>query len=49
MYTTEVLENIRRIDTVDSVTITDNTDFNYDVDFTVTSINDEKISGSVTI
>ena len=49
MYTTEVLENIRRIDTVDSVTITDNNDFNYDVDFTVTSINDEKISGSVTI
>ena len=49
IYITEVLENIRRIDSVDSLTITNNNDAEYNVDFTVTSINDETISGSVTL
>ena len=49
LYTTEVLENMRRVESVDSVNITDNNDSNYNIDFTITSINDEKISGSVTI
>ena len=49
LYATEVLEKMRRIDSVDSVTITDNNDAHYNVSFTVTGINDEKISGSVTI
>lgn len=49
LYATEVLEKMRRIDSVDSVTITENDVSSYNIDFTVTGINDEKISGSVTI
>lgn len=49
LYLSETLERMRRIKTVDSINIKSNQDSGYDVDFTVTSINDETIQGSVTI
>jgi len=49
LFTMEVLENMRRIQTVNKVTVTDSDACSYNIDFNVTSISDETITGSVTI
>lgn len=46
LFITDVLENMRRIKEVNNITITDN-HYSYSVEFTVTSINDEIVMGSV--
>ena len=47
-YVTEVLEKMRRIYTVNSVTITKMNDGQLLLEFNITSINDEIVAGSVT-
>lgn len=48
-FITEVLENMRRINEVNELTITDCGEQKYKVYFNVTSINDEIVSGEVEI
>lgn len=49
LFVTEVLEKMRRIQTVNQVTVTDSTESAYQIDFNVTSISDEIVTGSVTL
>lgn len=49
IFIEETLENMRRIQTVDSLEITENEADSYHVKFTVTSINDEIIQGEVNL
>ena len=51
LYITEVLENMRRIQEINSIKVTDSdTDsYSYNVDFNVTSVTDEIVSGGVLI
>ena len=49
LFTMEVLENMRRIQTVNNVTVSDSSICSYNIEFNVTSISDETITGSVTI
>lgn len=49
LFIVQVLENMRRIETVNSVTVTDDDSSSYLIEFNVTSISDEIVTGSVTI
>lgn len=49
LFVTEVLEKMRRIKTVNQVTVTDSTESSYNISFNVTSIEDEIVTGSVTL
>ena len=49
VFVTNVLEEIRRIDKVNEINVTDGEDCLYRVYFNVTSINDEIVSGEVGI
>jgi len=49
LFTSEVLENMRRIQTVNSVTVSDDDSCSYLIEFNVTSISDEIVTGSVAI
>lgn len=49
LFTMEVLENMRRIEEVNWIEITDSEDYTYKITFNVTSINDEMVEGSVEI
>ena len=49
LFTVEVLENMRRIQEVNWIEITDSQDHNYTITFNVTSINDEIVEGSVEV
>ena len=49
VYISEVLENMRRIQEVNSLSVTDSDTYSYLVDFNVTSINDEIVTGSVNL
>lgn len=47
LFITEVLENMRRIKDVNWITVTEAEDGKYNVEFNVTSINDDMVNGSV--
>ena len=47
VFIEEVLENMRRIQTVDSLDITETDAYSYEVKFSVTSITDEIIQGEL--
>lgn len=49
LFISEVLENMRRIQQLNSLKVSDSNAGSYLVEFTVTSINDETITGSVNI
>ena len=49
LFVTEVLENMRRVLSVDQVTITDDDRHSYRIEFKVTSISNEIVTGSVVI
>lgn len=49
LFTEEVLENMRRIESVNSVKVTEDNYHSYLIEFNVTSISDEIITGSVVI
>lgn len=49
LFICEVLEKMRRIQEVNWINVTETEDGKYNVEFNVTSINDEIINGSVTI
>jgi len=49
LYVSEVLENMRRIQEVNSLKVSDSDVQSYLVEFNVTSVNDETITGSVNI
>lgn len=49
IFIVEVLENMRRIQEVNSVEVTDSDSQSYDITFNVTSVSDEIVTGSVTI
>ncbi|MBO6275792.1 MAG: hypothetical protein J6M91_09735 [Methanobrevibacter sp.] len=49
LYITEVLENMRRIQEINELIVTDSDVNNYHVYFNVTSINDEIVTGEVDI
>ncbi|WP_296882108.1 hypothetical protein [uncultured Methanobrevibacter sp.] len=49
LYISEVLENMRRIQEVNSLKVSDSDTCSYLVEFNVTSVNDETITGSVNI
>lgn len=49
LFVVEVLENMRRISSVNSVKVTDDDAYSYHIDFNVTSISDEIVTGSVVI
>lgn len=49
LFTVEVLENMRRIQEVNWIEVTDSPDHNYTITFNVTSINDEIVEGSVEV
>lgn len=49
LYITEVLENMRRIQEINELIVTDSDTHTYHVYFNVTSINDEIVSGEVDI
>ena len=49
VFTVEVLEQMRRIATVNNVSVIESDSQSYDIEFNVTSISDETITGSVTI
>lgn len=49
LYVVKVLENIRRIQTINKVTVTDSDSNSYLIEFNVTSISDETITGSVSL
>ena len=49
LFVTEVLEKMRRVQTVNQVTVSDSTESSYQIDFNVTSIEDEIVTGSVTL
>lgn len=49
LFINEVLENMRRISIVNDVTVSESDIHSYLVEFNVTSISDETVTGSVTI
>ena len=49
LFTEEVLENMRRIQSVNSVRVSEDNSHSYLIEFNVTSISDEIITGSVVI
>ena len=49
LWITDVLDNMRRIRSVNEVTVKDSETTEYQVDFNVTNINDEIVAGSVLI
>ena len=49
LFTEEVLENMRRIESVNSVRASEDNSHSYLIEFNVTSISDEIITGSVVI
>lgn len=49
LFISEVLEKMRRIQEVNNLKVSESDTHSYFVEFNVTSINDEKITGSVTI
>lgn len=49
IFIEEVLENMRRIHTVDSLEINETDAYSYEVKFAVTSINDEIITGELNL
>ena len=49
LFTTKVLENMRRISEVNYVTVSDDDAHSYLIGFSVTSISDEIVTGSVSI
>lgn len=49
LWITDVLDNMRRIQSVNEVTVKDSETTEYQVDFNVTNINDEIVAGSVLI
>lgn len=49
LWITDVLDNMRRIRSVNEVTVKDSDKTEYQVDFNVTNINDEIVAGSVLI
>lgn len=49
LWITDVLDNMRRIRSVNEVTVKDSDTTEYQVDFNVTNINDEIVAGSVLI
>jgi phage gp46-like protein len=49
LFITEVLENMRRIQSVNSVKVSDDNEQSYFIEFDVTSTSDEIVSGSVII
>lgn len=49
LFVVEVLENMRRISSVNGVKVTDDDAYSYHIDFNVTSISDEIVTGSVVI
>lgn len=49
LFVTEVLEKMRRIHSVNNVTISDSNNHSYLINFNVTTVNDEIVKGSVAI
>lgn len=49
LFVTEVLENMRRVQEINFVEVTDDENAKYKVTFSVTSINDDLVEGSVSI
>lgn len=49
LFVTEVLENMRRVASVESVKVSDDEDYSYLIEFSVISISDAIINGSVVI
>lgn len=49
LYVTDVLKNMRRIESINWVQITEDANYSYNISFSVYSINDELVEGSVVI
>lgn len=49
LFVREILEKIRRVKSIDEIRITKNDAYNFHIHFTITSINDNKITGGLTV